>query len=85
MNVYKTQLVRVGNSKGIRIPKFLLDQMGLQSEVEISMLRDRLVVRSAPRPREGWDEQFHAMAEHGDDQLLDTPRPTEWDRTDWTW
>jgi antitoxin MazE len=47
--------------------------------------RDQLVIRPAMRPRYGWDEQFQTMAERGNDQLLDEPTPTQWDRSEWKW
>jgi len=72
-------------SRGIRIPKTLIDQVKLGNEVEIVVQRGQLVIRPVSRPRNGWDEQFRAMAEHGDDQLLDKPVPTKWDRNDWVW
>jgi len=72
-------------SRGIRIPKTLIDQVKLGNEVEIVVQRGQLVIRPVSRPRNGWDEQFRAMAEHGDDQLLDKPVPTKWDRSDWVW
>ena len=54
----KTQIVRIGNSQGIRIPKPLLQQTGLHGEVEIFAEEDSLVIRPAKKPREGWDEAF---------------------------
>ncbi len=71
--VLKTRIVKVGNSQGIRIPKLLLDQAGLDEGVELEAQPGQIVIRPAqtPRPpREGWDEQFAAMAERGHDQLL---------------
>jgi len=85
MNTIRTRIVKIGNSRGIRIPKVVIDQLGLEGEVEISVQRNHLIVRPASRPRDHWDEQFRAMAERGDDQLLDTPTPTEWDRDEWQW
>ena len=67
----KTRVIKIGNSQGIRIPKLLLDQSGLEGEVELSVERDQLVVRPVRRARHGWDEQFRMMAESGDDRLLD--------------
>lgn len=69
----KTRIVRIGNSRGVRIPKLLLDQVGLTDDVEISAENDALVIRPARVPRAGWDEAFRAMAERGDDVLLDDP------------
>jgi antitoxin MazE len=85
MNTIRTRIVKIGNSRGIRIPKVLIDQLGLEGEVEISVQRNHLIVQSASSPRDNWEEQFRAMAERGDDRLLDTPTPTEWDRDEWQW
>jgi len=85
MYTVKTQIIKIGNSRGIRIPKLLIDQVGLGSEIEIAVLHDQLVIRSSSRPRNGWDEQFRAMAERGDDRLLDAPTPTQWEVSEWKW
>ncbi|MEO5925382.1 MAG: AbrB/MazE/SpoVT family DNA-binding domain-containing protein [Bryobacteraceae bacterium] len=81
----RTSLVAIGNSRGIRIPKALIEQTGLQNEIEIDVRGSELVIRSARKPREGWEEAFHAMAVRGDDQSLDAAVPTTWDETEWTW
>jgi antitoxin MazE len=67
----KARIVRIGNSRGIRIPKKLIEQAGLTEEVEIVAQGNALVISPATRPRAGWDEAFRAMATRGDDQLLD--------------
>jgi len=85
MNTVKTRIIKIGNSRGIRIPKLLIEQAGIGTEVEIAVEQDQLVVRSTSSPRHGWDAQFRAMAEHGDDRLLDTPVLTEWDSSEWKW
>jgi antitoxin MazE len=81
----KTRIVRIGNSRGIRIPKPLLEQARLREEVELEVLDNRLVISSSDHPRTGWEAAFRAMAAAGDDQLLDTPAPTTFDRMDWEW
>lgn len=83
----KTRIVRIGNSQGIRIPKPILEQLGFGEEVELEIFPDQLVIRSAQTPRSGWDEQFKAMAEAGDDQLLDAEvySLSEWDEVEWEW
>ena len=83
--VVKARVVRIGNSRGIRIPKVWLDQLDLDDEVELAVQKDRLVIRRARRPREGWEEAFRSMAEHRDDRLLDKPIVTKWDREEWEW
>ncbi len=81
----KTRIVRIGNSRGIRIPKPLLEQARLREEVELEVLDNRLVISSPDHPRTGWEAAFRAMAAAGDDQLLDAPALTTFDRTDWEW
>jgi antitoxin MazE len=81
----KTRLVRIGNSKGIRIPKALIEQSGLQDEVEITLRGKSLVIRPASNPREGWAEAFEEMARRGDDVLLDGEVVNEFDEREWEW
>ncbi|MDQ3007810.1 MAG: AbrB/MazE/SpoVT family DNA-binding domain-containing protein [Chloroflexota bacterium] len=85
MNTTRTQVVKIGNSRGIRIPKLMIDQVGLGSEVEIAVQKGQLIIRPVNTPRNGWDERFEAMAKESDDQLLDAPAPTKWDTTEWEW
>jgi antitoxin MazE len=78
-------IVKIGNSQGIRIPKALLEQSGIGSDVEIEVQNQSLVIRSAKQPRLGWDEAFAAMSVRGDDVLLDEDLMAEWDQTEWEW
>ena len=82
-----TRLVKIGNSQGIRIPKLLLEQVGLSGEIQLEVENDKLILRPAVRPRQGWDEQFQRMAQLGDDRLLDGEDLTasSWDETEWEW
>ncbi|MGE0826504.1 MAG: AbrB/MazE/SpoVT family DNA-binding domain-containing protein [Candidatus Binatia bacterium] len=66
----KTTIVRIGNSRGIRIPKALLEQCHLHDKVELEVRDDHLEVRPATEPRNGWAEAFRRMHEEGDDLLL---------------
>jgi len=83
----KTRIVKMGNSKGVRIPKPMLDQLGLGEEVELLVRENQLVIRASKGTRAGWEEQFKRMAEQGDDRLLDeeAARLTRWDRDQWQW
>jgi len=83
----KARIVRIGNSKGIRIPKPLIEQTGLRDEVTIEAVGNRLVIRAVRRPRAGWAAAFQAMAAAGDDRLLDGDGTTtdEWDQREWQW
>jgi antitoxin MazE len=81
----KTRIVRIGNSRGIRVPKILLDQAQLPEEVELHAEPGRIVVQGARRPRAGWGEAARAMAGARHDSLLDAPSPTRFDREEWKW
>ena len=85
MNTIRTRFVQVGNSRGLRIPKVVIDQLGLGGDVEIAVQSDRLVIRSASWRREKWAQQFRSMAEQGGDTPLDGYQPTDWDKTEWEW
>ena len=81
----KTRIVRIGNSRGIRVPKALLEQAQLPDEVEIQAEPGRLVVRAGRRPRAGWADAAKAMHARGDDHLLDEPTATRFEQEDWEW
>lgn len=81
----RARIVKIGNSQGIRIPKLLLEQSGIHTEVEIEVQGDHLTIRTAPYSRDGWDEAFATMAEQHDDVLLDEANATDWDQTEWEW
>ncbi|MFA5342803.1 MAG: AbrB/MazE/SpoVT family DNA-binding domain-containing protein [Kiritimatiellia bacterium] len=82
----KTTLISIGNSRGVRIPKPLIEQCGLTGKVEMD-IRDRMILIYSPRrTRSGWRKAFQQMARLGDDKLLD-PQPvsTRWDDEEWQW
>lgn len=83
----KTRIIRIGNSQGIRLPKLLLQQVGLLGEVEIEAQFGQLIVRPAVSRRQGWEKQFQRMALAQDDNLLDGEplALTTWEASDWTW
>lgn len=81
----KTRIVRIGNSRGIRLPKLLLDRAELPEEVELRAEPGRIVVSAASRPRAGWAAQARSMRQRGDDVLLDDSVPTHFDEADWRW
>lgn len=81
----KTRIVRIGNSRGIRVPKVLLEQAQLPDEVELQAEHGRLVIRAARGPRTGWTEAAKTMHARGDDRLLDASTSTRFDDKDWQW
>jgi antitoxin MazE len=64
-------LQRVGNSRGVIIPKPILAQVGFEKEVELEVAEDALVLRKGKRhPREGWEKASQALAKAKDDRLV---------------
>ena len=81
----KTSIVRIGNSRGIRLPKSILEQCRLKDTVELEMEDNTLIIKPAYSPRNGWAEAFSSMAQHGDDRMIDADAElsTEWDQSEW--
>lgn len=85
--IMKATLVRTGNSRGIRLPKPVIEQCGFEDGVEMEVHHHELVIRSSSRARDGWHAAFGRMGERGDDELLDCVAeacPT-WDKQEWQW
>ena len=83
----KARIVRIGNSKGIRIPKPLLEQSGIEDEVELEIEHGRIIIRAVSHPRRGWEEAARKMAARGEDVLIDgafLPH-SDWDEEEWEW
>ena len=88
----RAHIIRIGNSQGVRIPKALLEECGLNGEIEMTVKDGALVITSAAAPRRGWSEAFREMALRGDDSLLDADSLfdggtslTTFDEESWEW
>ena len=68
-----TDIVKIGNSKGIRIPATLLKQYGIDSidsKVELEMQPDCIILRPIKVPRQSWAAKFKTMHQNQDDELI---------------
>jgi len=63
-------VISVGNSKGIRLPKTLLDKYNIKDKVELILEKGYIILKSKAEPRKGWENEFKKMHENGDDHLL---------------
>lgn len=81
----KTRLIQIGNSRGIRLPKPMIEEAGLSDEVELRLQEGAIVVMSARSPRAGWAEAASLLRERGEDYLLDAQTPTHFDEEEWEW
>ena len=81
----KTRIVRIGNSRGVRIPKPLLEQAGLDGEVELRVQPEGLLLAATNPARSGWADAARLLRERGEDGLLDEGSRTEFDELEWQW
>jgi antitoxin MazE len=84
----RTKVVKIGNSRGIRIPKSLIDESGLKNEVELEISDGQIIVKPVSKNRESWNEEFKKMAKNKDDVLLDNESLidlSKWDNEEWEW
>ena len=83
----RARIVKIGNSRGIRIPKPLLDQTGITEDVELEVVDDCIIIKPVSKPREGWDAAFSKIADQGDDILLNGMDAIShsWDEEEWKW
>lgn len=84
----KLDIIKIGNSQGVRLPKALLKQCNLKGKVVVKVEEGNLILSAdkSDSPRAGWDEAFKKMALAGDDKLLE---PTSYtlssDEDEWVW
>ena len=63
-------IIKIGNSKGIRLPQTVLKQCGIESKVELEIQDDCIILKPVKTPRQGWAEAFKLMHKNNDDTLL---------------
>jgi antitoxin MazE len=82
----KSDLQRIGNSRGVVIPKAILDKCGFDRQVDMRVEGNKLILTPARGAREGWSEAFERAVRAGsDDQLLPDHLNEQWDQEEWTW
>jgi antitoxin MazE len=80
----KAQIIRIGNSQGVRIPKTLLEDGKLSGEVELELHEDGILIRSLQKPRSNWDATFKSILDGDDDQQI-LEITTEFEKKEWQW
>jgi len=82
----KAELIRIGNSRGLRIPKVFIRQCGLGETVDLRIENNCLIVSPEHKARQGWGEAFRAAGQSSDDELmLEKLPPSRFDREEWQW
>ncbi|MEW6184103.1 MAG: AbrB/MazE/SpoVT family DNA-binding domain-containing protein [Thermodesulfobacteriota bacterium] len=83
----KANIIQIGNSKGVRIPKVLLEQARLGKEVELEVVDRKIVIHPSSGSRQGWDRKFSVMAGMKEEDLIreDLWIENRFDRDEWEW
>ena len=81
----RTRLIRIGNSRGIRIPKALVEAAGLDVSLRLRVVDTGLLLERVEDPRAGWAEAALELRNRGERGLLDDPVPTVFDESEWQW
>jgi antitoxin MazE len=66
----EVSIIQIGNSKGLRLSKTILDKYQINKKMEMILKNDYIILRPFKEPRKGWSEAFRAMHDTGEDQLL---------------
>ena len=63
-------IIHIGNSKGIRLSKMLLEKYNIKDKIELILENSYIVLKPKNEPRKGWEKAFKKMNEQGDDKML---------------
>jgi antitoxin MazE len=66
----EVSVIKIGNSKGIRLSKTLLDKYNIKDTVDVILEKGQIVIKPLSTPRKGWEKAFKEMSENGNDRLL---------------
>lgn len=83
----QTQLIAVGNSKGIRLSKALLAQCGIENNVSLKVTDEGLLISPVRSSRQGWEKAILSENEGTPDKDMPllSALPNTFDDTEWTW
>lgn len=81
----KIDIIKIGNSKGIRIPKPVLESCAINDAVELEVVEGKLVLSAVTQPRAGWEAAFAAEPETAKDTVLGDGLTNDFDSDEWHW
>ena len=80
----RTQLVRIGNSRGVRLPKTVIDEVGLTDEIDLRVEDRCVVIAPLHVPRSGWADAAQRLRADSKGLLVGYA-PTRFDEDEWQW
>ena len=66
----EVSIIKIGNSKGLRLPKEVLKQYEIEDKVQLVLDKQQIIIKPVKKPRIGWEDAFKNMHHNEDDQLL---------------
>jgi antitoxin MazE len=81
----KAKLIQIGNSRGVRLPKPLIQDARLEDEVDIQLRDGSIVITPTRKMRAGWSESARLLHDRKQDLLIYSPSRTKFDETEWRW
>ncbi len=66
----ETSIIKIGNSKGLRLSKTIIEKYGIKDKVELILEKGQIILKPIKTPRKDWEKEFKKMSENGDDKLL---------------
>ncbi len=68
--IMETAIIKIGNSKGLRLSKTILDKYNIKDKVEIILEMGQIILKPIETPRQNWEIAFEKMSKEGDDKML---------------
>ncbi|MFV0566461.1 MAG: AbrB/MazE/SpoVT family DNA-binding domain-containing protein [Flavobacteriaceae bacterium] len=66
----ETSIIKIGNSKGLRLSKTILEKYNIKDKVELILEKEQIILKPVVSPRKNWEKEFKNMSENEDDKLL---------------
>ena len=66
----ETSIIKIGNSKGLRFSKTILEKYNIKEKVELILEKGQIILRPIEKPRKNWENEFKKMRLNEDDKLL---------------
>jgi antitoxin MazE len=63
-------IIQIGNSKGIRLSKTILEKYNIRDKVEVILEKGYIILKPKTNPRKGWEKEFRKMSSNQDDKPL---------------
>lgn len=78
-------VIPIGNSKGIRLPKAILEQLNVSDKLDLEVEDQRIILSPLSKePRDGWYDSFMKMRDERQDNLL-IAEPNDTEGFEWEW